>query len=116
VQDVLEVALGGMPLTTTVEGLERYSVTLRYSRDFRENLGVLRDIIVPTPTGAQVPLGQLAKIETVRAPMGIKSEGAVPNAWIYVDVKGTDIGSYVEAARRAVEQAVARGSIRMPSG
>src|SRR5205814_1901612 len=54
VQDVLEVALGGMPLTTTVEGLERYAVTLRYSRDFRENLEALREIIVPAPTGAQV--------------------------------------------------------------
>jgi copper/silver efflux system protein len=116
VQDVLEVALGGMPLTTTVEGLERYTVNLRYSRDFRENLDALREIIVPTPTGAQVPLGQLARIETVHAPMGIKSEGAVPNAWIYVDVKGVDIGSYVESAMRAVNHAVAAGTIKMPGG
>ena len=116
VQDVLEVALGGMPLATTVEGLERYSVNLRYSRDFRENLEALREIIVPTPTGAQVPLGQLAKIETVRAPMGIKSEAAVPNAWIYVDVKGIDIGSYVQMAMRTVNDAVARGAIKLPSG
>ena len=57
VQDVLQVALGGMALTTTVEGLERYSVNLRYDRDFRENLEALREIIVPTPSGAQVPLG-----------------------------------------------------------
>ena len=70
VQDVLEVALGGMPLTTTVEGLERYAVNLRYDRDFRENLEALREIIVPTPTGAQVPLGQLAEIEVVHAPDG----------------------------------------------
>ena len=116
VQDVLEVALGGMPLTTTVEGLERYDVNLRYSRDFRENFGALRDIIVPTPAGAQVPLGQLAKIETVRAPMGIKSEGAMPNAWVYVDVKGMDIGSYVQTAMRAVNGAVARGQIHLPTG
>ena len=116
VQDVLEVALGGMPLTTTVEGLERYGVNLRYSRDFRENLGALRDIVVPTPTGAQVPLGQLAKIETVRAPMAIKSEGAVPNAWIYVDVKGIDIGTYVQTAMLAVNDAVAKGQIKLPSG
>jgi Cu(I)/Ag(I) efflux system membrane protein CusA/SilA len=116
VQDVLEVALGGMPLTTTVEGLERYAINLRYSRDFRENLGALRDISVPTPTGAQVPLGQLAKIETVHAPMGIKSEAAVPNAWIYVDVKGIDIGTYVQTAMRAVNDAVARGQINLPSG
>jgi copper/silver efflux system protein len=116
VQDVLEVALGGMPLTTTVEGLERYAVNLRYSRDFRENLDALRDIVVPTPTGAQVPLGQLAKIETVHAPMGIKSEAAVPNAWIYVDVKGIDVGTYVQMAMRAVNDAIAQGTIKMPSG
>jgi Cu(I)/Ag(I) efflux system membrane protein CusA/SilA len=116
VQEVLEVALGGMPLTTTVEGLERYAVNLRYSRDFRENLGALRDIIVPTPAGAQVPLGQLAKIETVRAPMGIKSEAAVPNAWVYVDVKGMDIGTYVQTAIRAVNDAVAKGQIHLPNG
>jgi Cu(I)/Ag(I) efflux system membrane protein CusA/SilA len=116
VQDVLEVALGGMPLTTTVEGQERYAVNLRYSRDFRENLGALREIVVPTPTGAQVPLGQLAKIETVRAPMGIKSEAAVPNAWIYVDVKGIDIGTYVQMAMRAVNEAVSKGTIKLPSG
>jgi len=116
VQDVLEVALGGMPLTTTVEGLERYSINLRYDRDFRENLEALREIIIPTPTGAQVPLGQLARIDVVRAPMGIKSEDAVPNAWIYVDVKGVDIGTYVQMARRAVNEAVARGTVKLPNG
>jgi Cu(I)/Ag(I) efflux system membrane protein CusA/SilA len=116
VQEVLEVALGGMPLTTTVEGLERYAINLRYSRDFRENLGALREIAVPTPTGAQVPLGELATIETVHAPMGVKSEAAVPNAWIYVDVKGVDIGTYVQMAMRAVNEAVANGSVKLPSG
>src|SRR3974390_59728 len=116
VQDVLEVALGGMPLTTTVEGLERYGVNLRYSRDFRENLGALREIVVPTPTGAQVPLGQLAKIETVRAPMGVKSEAAVPNAWVYVDVKRVDVGTYIQMAMRAVNEAVSKGTIQLPTG
>jgi len=116
VQDVLEVALGGMPLTTTVEGLERYAVNLRYSRDFRENLGALREIVVPTPTGAQVPLGQLAKMETVHAPMVVKSEAAVPNAWIYVDVKGMDVGTYVKIAMRAVNEAVAKGTIKLTNG
>jgi Cu(I)/Ag(I) efflux system membrane protein CusA/SilA len=116
VQEVLEVALGGMPLTTTVEGLERYTVNLRYDRDFRENLEALREIIVPTPTGAQVPLGQLAEVTTVRAPMSIKSENAVPNAWIYVDVKGIDIGAYVQMAQRALNEAIARGTVKLPSG
>ena len=116
VQEVLEVALGGMPLTTTVEGLERYSINLRYDRDFRENLEALQEIIIPTPTGAQIPLGQIATLKLVRAPMGIKSEGAVPNAWIYVDVKNIDIGTYVQMAQRAVNEAVASKRIAMPSG
>ena len=116
VQDVLQVALGGMPLTTTVEGQQRYDINLRYSRDFRENLGALRDIVIPTPSGAQIPLGQLAAIETVHAPMGIKSEAAVPNAWIYVDVKGSDIGAFVKNAIQAVNTAMANGQIKLPTG
>src|SRR5213075_2716878 len=64
VQEVLEVALGGMPLTTTVEGLERYSVSLRYDRDFRENLEALREIAVPTPSGAQVALHAVSEART----------------------------------------------------
>lgn len=116
VQEVIEVALGGMPLTTTVEGLERYAINLRYDRDFRENLDALKEIVVPTPTGAQIPLGQLADLKVVRAPMGIKSEDAVPNAWIYVDVKDGDIGSYVQNAQRAVNDAIVRGVIQVPDG
>ena len=97
VQDVLSVALGGRTLTTTVEGLQRYAINLRYDRDFRSDLRALReDIVVPTPTGAQIPLGQLATVKVVDGPMGIKSEGAVPNAWVYVDIRGVDIGTYVQ--------------------
>ncbi len=117
IQDVLQVALGGMPLTTTVEGLERYAVTLRYARDYRGDLEALRNLAVPTPAGAQIPLGQLARIDIVRAPMGIKSEGAMPNAWVYVDVnKGMDIGGYVRMARRAVDEARANGGITVVPG
>ena len=111
-----EVALGGMPLTTTVEGLERYSINLRYDRDFRENLEALKQIIVPTPGGAQIPLGQIATLNLVRAPMGVKSEGAIPNAWIYIDVKGIDVGTYVQTAQRAVNEAVAKKQVMLPSG
>jgi Cu(I)/Ag(I) efflux system membrane protein CusA/SilA len=131
VQEVLQVALGGMPLTTTVEGLERYGVILRYERDYRENLDALREIAVPVRTSsgsggmsgsgaatqlAQVPLDQLAKIRVVAAPMGIKSEAAVPNAWIYVDVHGVDLGHYVRAAQQAVNEAIARGELKLPTG
>ena len=130
VQEVLEVALGGMPLTTTVEGLERYAVIMRYDRDYRENLEALRDILIPVKSAgtdasngggsgalmAQVPLSQLAKVRVVAAPMGIKSEGAVPNAWIYVDVQGSDIGTYVQNAQRTVGDAIRRGEIVLPTG
>jgi Cu(I)/Ag(I) efflux system membrane protein CusA/SilA len=117
VQDVLAVALGGMPIATTVEGLERYDITLRYDRDFRSNLDALRnDIVIPTMTGAQVPLGQLADLRVVSAPMAIKSESAVPNAWVYVDIRGVDVGTYVKDARRIVDEAIAAGTIRLPDG
>jgi Cu(I)/Ag(I) efflux system membrane protein CusA/SilA len=117
VQDVLSVALGGMPLTTTVEGLQRYTINLRYNRDFRSDLRALReDIVVPTPTGAQIPLGELATIKVVDGPMGIKSEGAVPNAWVYVDIRGVDVGTYVQTAMRAVNDAISKGEIKLPPG
>ena len=117
VQDVLSVALGGMALTTTVEGLQRYTINLRYDRDFRSDLRALReDIVVPTPTGAQIPLGQLATVKVVDGPMGIKSEGAVPNAWVYVDIRGVDVGTYVQMAMRAVNEAVTHGDIKLPGG
>jgi Cu(I)/Ag(I) efflux system membrane protein CusA/SilA len=117
VQDVLSVALGGMPLATTVEGLQRYTINLRYDRDFRSDLRALReDIIVPTPTGAQIPLGQLATVKVVDGPMGIKSEGASPNAWVYVDIRGIDVGTYVQSAMRTVNAAVADGQIKLPQG
>jgi Cu(I)/Ag(I) efflux system membrane protein CusA/SilA len=117
VQDVLSVALGGMPLTTTVEGLQRYTVNLRYDRDFRSDLDSLkRDIVVPTPTGAQIPLGELATIKVVDAPMEIKTEGAVPNDWVYVDIRDIDVGTYVQNAMHAVNGAIAAGQIKLPPG
>ena len=117
VQDVLSVALGGMPLTTTVEGLQRYTINLRYDRDFRSDLDSLkRDIVVPTPTGAQIPLGELATIKVVDAPMEIKTEGAVPNDWVYVDIRDVDVGTYVQNAMHTVNAAIAAGQIKLPPG
>src|SRR5579859_2734906 len=117
VQDVLSVALGGMPLTTTVEGLQRYTVNLRYDRDFRSDLHALKhDIVIPTPAGAQIPLGELAAIKVVDAPMEIKTEGAVPNDWVYVDIHDIDVGTYVQTAMHAVDQAITDGRIKLPPG
>ncbi|HSR49405.1 MAG TPA: CusA/CzcA family heavy metal efflux RND transporter, partial [Acidobacteriota bacterium] len=111
VQDVIQSAIGGMNLTTTVEGLERYPVNLRYSRELRDSLPALREILVPTPSGMQIPLGQLAEMEFKLGPPSIKTEGSRPNAWIYVDLAGIDVGTYVQMAQNAV-----REEIEMPAG
>ncbi|MYI47147.1 MAG: efflux RND transporter permease subunit, partial [Gemmatimonadetes bacterium] len=107
VQEVIQTAIGGMNVTTTVEGLERYPVNLRYSRELRDDLPALRSVLVATPEGHQVPLGRLAGMAYVVGPPSIKSEGAKPNAWVYIDVRDIDIGSYVQAARETVAAGVA---------
>jgi Cu(I)/Ag(I) efflux system membrane protein CusA/SilA len=104
VQDVIQSAIGGMNVTMTVEGLERYPVNLRYSRELRDNLAMLRRVLVPTPTGAQIPLEQLARLELRKGPPSIKSENARLNAWIYVDLEGVDVGTYVANAKEALAQ------------
>ncbi|MXW38268.1 MAG: efflux RND transporter permease subunit [Acidobacteria bacterium] len=106
VQEVIQSAIGGMNITTTVEGLERYPVNLRYSRDLRDNPSEFGDILVQTPTRQQIPLGFLADMSFVKGPPVIKSEQSRPNAWIYVDIEDVDVGSYVENARAAVAEEV----------
>ncbi|MDE3155720.1 MAG: efflux RND transporter permease subunit [Acidobacteriota bacterium] len=102
VEDVIQSAIGGMNITTTVEGLERYPVNLRYSRDLRDNVPALRQVLVPTPTGAQIPLGQLAAFDIAKGPPVIKTEDSRPNAWVYVDIQNIDVGTYVKRAQQAV--------------
>ena len=102
VQEVIQTAIGGLNVTTTVEGLERYPVNLRYSRELRDDLPALRSVLVATPEGHQVPLGRLADMKYVVGPPSIKSEGAKPNAWVYIDIRDVDVGSYVQAARERV--------------
>ena len=107
VQDVLQAAVGGMNVTTTVEGLERYPVNVRYPQGLRDDLPALRQVLVPTPSGAQIPLGQLATFRFASGPPMVKSENARPNAWVYVDLdEGADVGSYVQDAQAAVAAAV----------
>jgi Cu(I)/Ag(I) efflux system membrane protein CusA/SilA len=107
VQDVIQTAIGGMNISQTVEGLERYPVNLRYSRELRDDLASLKRVLVPTRGGAQVPLEQLAVLRFAKGPPSIKTENARPNAWVYVDLDGVDIGTYVREAKKAVESAVA---------
>ena len=107
VQQVIQTAIGGTNITTTVEGLERYPVNLRYSRELRDDLPALRAVLVPTPAGPQIPLGRLASLRYTVGPPSIKSEGARPNAWVYIDIRNIDIGSYVTAAQHAVADRIA---------
>ncbi len=102
VQDVFMSAIGGMNVTFTVEGLERYPVNLRYSREYRDNIEALKRVLIPTMSGAQVPLSQLADITIKKGPAGIKSENARKTAWVYVDIRGIDVGTYVKNAREAI--------------
>jgi len=111
VQDVIMSALGGMNVTWTVEGLERYPVNVRYAHELRDSLESLRQTLVVTPSGAQVPLGQLAEIDVHKGPPMIKSENARPTSWVFVDIAGIDVGTYVRNAQAAVASAVT-----LPSG
>ncbi len=111
VEDVIQSAIGGMNVTQTVEGLERYPVNLRYPRAWRDNLEALKRVLIPTPTGAQIPLAQVADIRLVGGPPSIKSEAARPNAWIYVDIKTSDIGGYVARAKAAIAK-----QVKLPPG
>jgi copper/silver efflux system protein len=105
-QTVVQSALGGMRLAQSVEGRERYDIILRYDRPFREVAGDLETILVPTPTGAHVPLGELAAIAYTEGPPMIRSENARLTGWVFVDIAGRDMGSYVTEAREAVAAAV----------
>lgn len=106
VQDVIATALGGMKLSESVQGRERYGIMLRYDRPFRENADDLQDILVDTPSGAQVPLGMLATIKFAPGPQMIVSENARLNGWVFVDISGRDIGGYVRDAQRVVAEKV----------
>lgn len=106
VQDIVRTAIGGMNITETVEGLERYPVNLRYPRRFRDSVERLRELAVVTPGGQQIPLSAVADIRVEDGPPMIKSENARLNGWIFVDIKGVDLGSYVVEAKKAVEEHV----------
>ena len=111
VQDIIMSAIGGMNITKTVEGLERYPVNLRYGSELRDTPEKLGRILVPTPSGAQVPMAQVADIRIVKGPPVIKSENARNTAWIYVDIRGVDVGTYVKKAQEIVQD-----KIKLPSG
>ncbi|MCB9740456.1 MAG: efflux RND transporter permease subunit [Deltaproteobacteria bacterium] len=117
VQQVIEVAIGGKPVTTTVEGRERYPVRIRYQRELRDNIEALGRILVPTPVGAQIPLDDLADIEYVRGPQMIRSEDTFLTAYVVFDGrKGLAEVDVVDAARAHIDALVQGGKLVVPPG
>ncbi len=111
IQDVIQSAIGGMNVSETVEGLERYPINVRYPRELRDNMQALKRVLIPTPTGAQILLSLVATLKLSRGAPVIKTENATPNAWIYVDITTSDIGGYVQEAKKMVEE-----QVQMPAG
>ena len=111
VQEIIQSALGGANITETVEGRERYPVNVRYARDFRESIPALERVLVKTPSGANVPLGQLAAVELTTGPAMIRDEDARLAGYVYVDTATSDIGGYVDNAKAAIAQ-----RLQLPAG
>jgi copper/silver efflux system protein len=106
IQEVVKTALGGMRVGMSVEGLERYPINVRYPRDVRDSLEKLRNLPVVTPSGAHIPLAEVADIRIDKGPGMIKTENARLNGWIYIDIEGRDLGSYVQQAQQTVTDRV----------
>lgn len=111
VQTIILSAIGGENVTTTIEGRERYPVNVRYPRELRDDIGRLQRVLVPTPTGSQIPLAQLAEINLVQGPAMLRDENGFLAGYVYVDIAGRDIGGYVEEAK-----AIMRDKLALPQG
>ena len=111
VQDVIMSSMGGMNVSFTIEGLERYPINIRYPHELRDNMAALGQTLVATPIGAQVPLEQLASFTVHKGPPMIKSENARLTSWVYVDIANIDVGSFVKNAQSAVD-----GAVDLPAG
>ncbi|MFC1481197.1 efflux RND transporter permease subunit [Candidatus Neomarinimicrobiota bacterium] len=111
IQDIIQSAVGGMNVSHTVEGLERYPINVRYGRELRDSINKLKRVIVPTPTGAQIPISQVAEIKIRKGAPVIKSENARKTGWVYVDITGIDVGTYVKRAQIALAD-----ELTMPEG
>ena len=110
-QMTISSAIGGEDVTETVEGQERYSVNVRYPQELRDSVEKLKHVLIATPSGAQIPLGQIADIVLRTGPSMIRNENGMLAGYVYVDVAGRDIGSYVDEAKRVVEE-----KVQLPQG
>lgn len=111
IQQIIETAVGGMNVTQTIEGRERYPINLRYPREIRDSLESLRLLPIVAPSGATIPLNEIAKVTISEGPDMIRSENARLNGWVYIDIAGRDLGSYVEEAKNAVN-----AQVKLPAG
>jgi len=111
VQETIASAIGGMNIAYNIEGRERYPISVRYPRELRDNPEAISRMLIATPMDGNVPLGQVAIIKFSKGAGMIKSENARPTTWVYIDLKGTDIGTFVETARRKIEN-----EITLPTG
>ena len=111
VQQLVAAAIGGMNVSQTVEGLERYPINIRYPQSFRDSPEQLALLPVVTPMGQRIPLGDIARIYVEEGPPGIKSENARLNGWTFIDIEGVDVGRYVENARKVVAE-----NLNLPAG
>jgi Cu(I)/Ag(I) efflux system membrane protein CusA/SilA len=111
IEDVIKSAMGGMPLGQIVQGIERYPITVRYALEMRDNPEELERVLVPTPTGAQIPIGDVAQMSIHHGPMFVRTEGAVPTIYVFVDANTDDIGGYVNKAKQYLQE-----HLTVPSG
>jgi Cu(I)/Ag(I) efflux system membrane protein CusA/SilA len=111
IHNAIMATVGGVNAAITVEGRERYSVNVRYPRELRDDVQKIRDVLVSAPGGAQIPLGQVARVEVLQGPMAVKTEGAFPVTTVFVDIEGGDLGGYVDRARQAVA-----AQLELPAG
>jgi Cu(I)/Ag(I) efflux system membrane protein CusA/SilA len=111
IHDAVMATVGGIDAAITVEGRERYAVNVRYPRELRDDVRKLSEVLVPTMLGAQIPLGQVARVAVVQGPMAVKTEDAFPTTTVYVDLETSDVGGYVAAAREAVAR-----QLTLPAG
>jgi Cu(I)/Ag(I) efflux system membrane protein CusA/SilA len=111
VQDVISTNLGGMKTSTAVEGLERYPINIRYARDLRDDPSSIKQVLIPTSSGGSIPLGLVADVKIESGPPMIKSENARRSAWVFVDITGRDLGSFISDAQRAIAN-----NLSLPTG
>jgi Cu(I)/Ag(I) efflux system membrane protein CusA/SilA len=110
-QMIISSAIGGEVVSSTIEGRSRFGISVRYSREFREDVSALEHVMVPAPNGSEIPMAQIADIKLVEGPAMIRNENGMLAGFVYIDVKDRDIGGYVEEAKKLIES-----KIKPPTG